>query len=69
MMTITNKTSGETIALARDVCAVHPEWVHAQLETRSEGELQDALSQYHVEEFFDSDGHHLGPDECGISLA
>lgn len=67
-ITITNHKTGETIDLARDVCTTHPQWVHDQLGTSSEAELQLCLDQYNVSDWYDKDGKHLGPDTAGISM-
>lgn len=38
-----NVPDGETIILSRDVRDQHPDWVHEQLGTESESELQAVL--------------------------
>ncbi len=65
---IVHEKTGERIALSRDVCAEHPQWVHEQCGTTSEGELQSCLDQYDIRCYYDSDGDHKGPDICGISM-
>jgi hypothetical protein len=67
-ITIRNKSTGEIEPIRRDVCAVHPAWVHSQCGTASEAELQAMLDAYRVEDFFDSEGHHRGADNLGISI-
>jgi hypothetical protein len=67
-MQITNAQTGERETLSRDVCAEHPEWVHDQCGTESEGELQAMLDQYDVRYYYDSDGEHKGPDILGIEM-
>jgi len=67
-ITITNKVTGETISLSRNVCQENPEWVHAQLGTSSESELQNALSNYHPDAYYDANGEHTGPDCDGVSV-
>lgn len=57
---ITNKTTGETIELARDLA--HPQWVHDQLGTASEAELQRALDNYQPW------ARDLGPDVDGVEI-
>ena len=63
MYRITNHQTGETIELSRDVRHRHPEWVHDQMETETEAELQDALSQYS-----DDDMRGQGRDVSGVEL-
>jgi hypothetical protein len=66
---ITNLTTAETITIARDVTATHPQWVHDQLVTESESELQDSLSNWSLSDYYsDRSGEHLGADEYGVSL-
>ena len=67
-ITITNKKNGEKASINRDVCANHPAWVHAQLGTKSETELQRHLDCLHVDDWYNSDGEHLGDDVDGVSL-
>lgn len=66
---ITNLTTDETITIARDVTATHPQWVHDQLGTESESELQDSLSNWSLSDYYsDRSGEHLGADEYGVSM-
>lgn len=67
-MTITHRETGETIELSRSVRDQHPAWVHEQLGTSTEAELQDTLSQYRVSDYYGRDGRHLGADGQGVSL-
>ena len=60
-ITIRNHETGEIIAIDQDVRTVHPAWVHDQLGTTCESELQDALSQCHVDDYADG-----ARDECGV---
>jgi hypothetical protein len=60
-MTITSHTSGETLTLSRDVRTVHPAWVHEQMGTETEAELQDVLDQY-------AGAEGLGPDVDGVAV-
>lgn len=63
MLKIRNLKTGETTSLSRDVRDVHPEWVHEQLGTESESELQGFLDNCSMEEFLlclDT------PDDCGV---
>ena len=62
-ITIRHHETGEIIAIDRDVRTVHPAWVHDQLGTTCESELQDGLSQCHVDDY--ADGVR---DECGILI-
>jgi hypothetical protein len=66
-ITITNKSTGETIRISRNVCDTHPAWVHDQCGTASESELQAFLDAMNVEDWYRA-GKHLGPDECGIEM-
>jgi hypothetical protein len=43
---ITNQETGEVILLSRDAGSWHPYWVHQQLETENECELQTVLDSY-----------------------
>lgn len=61
-MTITRTGTEETITLRRDVSAQHPAWVHGQMGTTSEVELQAALDNYGPECI------GMGPDVCGIEV-
>jgi hypothetical protein len=66
---ITNLATAETITIARNVTATHPQWVHDQLGTESESELQDSLSNWSLSYYYsDCSGEHLGADEYGVSL-
>ena len=66
---ITNLTTAETITIARDVTATHPQWVHDQLGTESEAELQDSLVNWSLSDYYsDRSGEHLGADEYGVSM-
>lgn len=68
-VTITNQQTGEKATIQRDVRATHPAWVHKQLGTNSEAELQQFLDDYNVNDFYASpDGSHLGPDDVGIEM-
>ena len=60
-MTITSHTTGETLTLSRDVRTVHPAWVHEQMGTETEAELQAALDQY-------AGAEGLGPDADGVAV-
>ena len=42
-----------TATLVRDVCHVHPQWVHDQLGTGSESELQSFLDSTSIDEYLD----------------
>ncbi|MBM4200319.1 MAG: hypothetical protein FJ189_03425 [Gammaproteobacteria bacterium] len=62
-MKIRNHTTGETAALVRDVCHHHPNWVHAQIGTDTESELQNVLDGLIDSEYA---AHPYQCDECGI---
>lgn len=65
---ITSQKTGEQAAISRSVTTTHPQWVHDQLGTGSESELQRALDQLNVGGWYDADGKHLGPDCCGLEM-
>lgn len=65
---ITNLTTKETISITRNVTIIHPQWVHEQLGTESESELQDSLSNWSLAEYYDRSGDHKGADEYGVNL-
>jgi len=67
MITITNKKTGEKIEIVRDVRTQHPAWVHEQLDTQSESELQAHLDQCNVEDWYAGE-KYLGPDCCGVEM-
>lgn len=50
------ENKNQTADLVRDVCHTHPAWVHAQLETEGESELQGMLDQVDLQEFMRSPG-------------
>lgn len=65
---ITSSKTGEVATISRSVCTEHPTWVHGQLGTASESELQRALDGLNVGDWYDDDGKHLGPDCCGVEM-
>lgn len=65
---ITNKATGESCEIYRDVSHMHPLWVHEQCGTESETELQHMLDGLNVMMWYDDAGRHLGPDEAGIEM-
>jgi hypothetical protein len=66
---ITNKIDGSKYEIQRDVCHNHPQWVHDQLGTKSESELQAALDGMNAENWYaQSNETHLGPDENGLEM-
>ena len=65
---IKNLETGEILNVSRDVRDSHPEWVHEQMGTSNEVELQNVLSQMNVNDWYDDDGHHLGHDELGLTM-
>lgn len=64
---ITNLKTGGVIKIDRSVTTKHPAWVHEQMGTSSESELQAALDGYNVSDWY-RDGKHLGPDDCGLEM-
>lgn len=65
--TIKNLESGQIITIDRSVTTVHPAWVHAQLGTESEGELQDCISQFNLADFYRGEDH-IGRDAYGVEM-
>lgn len=65
-LSICNLQTAETAPLRRDVCHTHAAWVHAQLGTASESELQEFLDHADVAEYAAQPGQ---PDESGIFVA
>ena len=63
MFTIKNHVDGEIVRLERDVATEHPDWVHQQMATKSESELQNFLDQ-----ISDADYAGKGRDICGIGF-
>jgi hypothetical protein len=61
ILRIVNFDRDEDIELSRDVRHVHPTWVHRQLGTRCESELQLMLDQYDPSIFSEDD-----TDICGV---
>lgn len=66
-ITITNKQTGERISIARNVAVIHPAWVHEQLGTESEADLQTCLDQFSLSDYYDGETHK-GADEYGVEL-
>lgn len=59
---------GTTYPIARDVATAHPDPVHKAMGTGSEAELQMALDQCNVDDWYDRDGRYLGPDVHGLEI-
>lgn len=68
LIQITNLETGEQVTIARDVTSTHPQWVHDQLGTSNETELQRLLDNLNVEDWYGSDDSHLGDDEYGLAM-
>ena len=62
---IQNLETKEIVTLHRDVCQNHPDWIHDQLGTVSEYELQMVLDQYNETDFYDGE-NFKGPDCYGV---
>lgn len=58
---------GSSHRIARDVRISNPDWVHEQLGTESEADLQAYIDQLNPMNWY-MDGEHLGPDSCGLML-
>jgi len=65
MLNIRNFQTGEIEALSRDVSDTHSEWVHDQLGTESESELQGFLDQCSLAEYADNPDN---ADNCGVFM-
>lgn len=59
--------TNQIATIRRDVSHNHPAWVHEQLGTSSEVELQSVLDGINVSEFYGAKGHR-GPDENGLEM-
>ncbi len=59
---------GTTYPIHRDVAHRHPAPVHLALETSSETELQRGLDAMNVEDWYDADSRHRGPDASGLEM-
>ena len=66
MLQIRNKKTEETEALHRDVCHRHPAWVHVQIGTSSESELQGFLDSCSFNMFAENAGVE---DSCGVFMS
>jgi hypothetical protein len=66
-ISIKNQDTGELCPITRDVSTTHPQWVHRQLGTASEEELQAVLDSHNVGMWY-LDGKHLGPDGDGLIM-
>lgn len=65
-MKIKNQTTGRVITLSRSASDIHPAWVHQQMESESELELQQTLEDYYN---FKEMAENIGkPDICGVFL-
>lgn len=67
-ITITDRETGAVARIDRSVTTQHPQWVHGQLGTESESELQHYLDQCSVDDWYDANGRNLGPDCAGITM-
>jgi len=64
-LSIRNHNNGDVSKLVRDVTHAHPDWVHAQLGTSSESELQHFLDACDEAEF----AKHMGfIDVAGVFM-
>ncbi len=66
--TIRSQETGEIEILARDVCTEHSEWVHRQLGTSSESELQHFLDQLEVLAYIECSGGPDSRDDFGVGI-
>jgi len=64
---ITHMKTGAVWPISRDVCTDHPAWVHEQLGTASESELQAILDGMNIADWY-RDGEHLGQDAAGLEM-
>lgn len=65
---ITNQKTGSVCPIDRSVTTSHPEWVHQQMGTASESELQRSLDGANVSDWYDEGAKHLGPDDNGLEM-
>lgn len=65
---ITSKLTGAVELISRSVTDTHAQWVHDQLGSSSETELQAMLDQLSVDDWYDAAGDHRGQDVCGIEM-
>lgn len=65
---IHNGENNNVAPVYRDVTRTHPRWIHRQLGTRSETELQRSLDTTSASDFYAPDGTHLGPDADGLEM-
>lgn len=65
LFSIKNHTTGKIIRLSGDVRSCHPQWVHDQMGTETESDLQHALDQYCYDDFVDTPGT---PDCNGVLM-
>lgn len=61
---IRNRRTGKTESLVRDVRHAHSDWVHAQMGTESESELQYVLDNLHADDYAGG-----AEDQDGIALS
>lgn len=61
---VTNRETGETIPIERDVTHRHPAWVLNQCECETESDLQETIDQYDADDFL-AVGN--SPDIYGVS--
>jgi len=65
---ILDKNTGEIATISRDVETSHPAWVHTQLISSSESELQQMLDGINMSDWY-RDGKYLGRDICGLGIS
>ena len=65
---IRNLSTGKIENICRDVCESHKEWIHQQLGTANEIEMQRFLDCVSVDDWYDANGNHLGCDVNGLEL-
>ena len=56
MLQIRSHRTGATETIERDVCHIHPAWVHEQLGTESESQLQQYLDGLDLRTFEENPG-------------
>ena len=66
MLKIRNKATREVAELHRDVCHEHAAWIHSQLGTEAESDLQLCLDNLSLTEFAENAGSE---DACGIFMS
>lgn len=60
--------NGSIYYIERSVAVEHPPEVHEAMGTESEQELQAALDQVRIDDYYDENGNHRGLDQYGFEM-